>query len=58
MEKLKKGDIVKLISGGPEMVVEEVGENGEVNCQWFSGSKLQDGIIQSTSLKKVEKKDE
>ena len=54
-----KGDIVQLKSGGPKMTVEEVTlksmvETEIVKCQWFSGSKLQDGWFNPDSLLKVE----
>jgi uncharacterized protein YodC (DUF2158 family) len=50
------GEIVKLRSGGPRMTVKEVFApdvddilrrkgSYEYRCQWFAGSKLQDGIF-------------
>ena len=61
--KFATGDIVQLKSGGPQMTVEEVSEDyiaGEefVQCQWFSGSKLQDGWFRPESLAKIEESDE
>jgi uncharacterized protein YodC (DUF2158 family) len=55
------GDIVKLKSGGPPMTVKEVFEPDaddilrrkntyEYRCQWFAGSKLQDGIFTEEGL--------
>jgi uncharacterized protein YodC (DUF2158 family) len=36
--KCKPGQLVMLKSGGPEMTVESVGENGVV-CIWFDGKR-------------------
>lgn len=51
--KFKKGDIVKLKSGGPKMTVDDpmsaIG-GGTVECQWFAGSKLQQGYFDPESL--------
>lgn len=43
--KYKPGDVVQLVSGGPNMTVEEVHKkisgdfNGTYRCTWFSGQK-------------------
>lgn len=33
--KFKIGDVVVLKSGGPEMTVENIDEQGNVTCTWF-----------------------
>jgi uncharacterized protein YodC (DUF2158 family) len=41
--KLQVGDIVKLLSGGPNMTVQNTSEDedGEMAfCKWFEGSKI------------------
>lgn len=48
------GDIVQLKSGGPKMTVKGDHHDGEVHCQWFSGSKLSDGWFPGDSIQKVE----
>jgi len=54
MEKFNEGDVVQLKSGGPKMTAKKILGDGDVFCQWFSGSKLQDGYFQPHSLIKVE----
>ena len=59
MAKFKKGDVVKLKSGGPQMTVQNVGdfsmqgggENG-VYCVWFekNGTKKQEGYFDEDVL--------
>ena len=54
-QELKIGDVVKLKSGGSVMTVNSIEENGEINCQWFSGdklNKLEDGYFPPNSLEK------
>ncbi len=53
-EKYKIGDIVQLKSGGPKMTVKGDHSDGEIHCQWFSGSKLSDGWFPAESVQKVE----
>jgi uncharacterized protein YodC (DUF2158 family) len=55
MSEFKQGDIVQLNSGGPKMTVAGFHKDGSVFCQWFAGSKLQDGYFQKISLKPVKK---
>jgi uncharacterized protein YodC (DUF2158 family) len=38
MPVLNKHDIVKLVTGGPDMVVENLTEDGAL-CTWFDGAK-------------------
>ena len=54
------GTIVKLKSGGPDMTVQEVcvnyntkKPNGDVDCQWFAGKKLERGHFPIASLELV-----
>ena len=35
--KFKVGDVVQLKSGGPEMTIEGIGDEGWADCVWFSG---------------------
>jgi len=60
MQEFKVGDIVRLISGGPEMTVAVVKAQhvipsylGRVSCQWFGGKKLEQGYFPAESLVKV-----
>ncbi len=56
--KYEVGDIVQLKSGGPQMTVKKITDkfmdDEPINCQWFSGSKLQDGWFNAESLVKIE----
>lgn len=61
-QTLAVGQIVRLISGGPDMTVqrETVGsEPGQrrYSCQWFAGKKLEQGIFSLETLKVVEPKE-
>ncbi len=50
-----KGDIVQLKSGGPKMTVSNPeAYMGTVECQWFSGSKLNEGRFPPDVLKPAE----
>lgn len=56
MPEFKKGDLVNLKSGGPKMVVSDVGdysphgsEDG-VNCVWFDGSKSSEKVFDAATL--------
>jgi len=56
MAEIKAGDVVQLKSGGPEMTVNFVENDGggEVAaCSWFIKDKRQDGRFAVTSLKLV-----
>ncbi|MFM0695632.1 DUF2158 domain-containing protein [Paraburkholderia graminis] len=54
-QKFKRGDIVQLKSGGPEMTVNDVPDeyNYHYHCQWFAGKKLESGNFPADSLKAV-----
>lgn len=54
VQQFTKGDTVELKSGGPRMTVEDVLLGVGIRCQWFAGSKLQDGMFPPESLKKPE----
>ena len=59
MEEFKEGDLVRLKSGGPTMTVKTKGGfEDDLICQWFSGSKLQNGYFIPSSLIKAEETDE
>jgi uncharacterized protein YodC (DUF2158 family) len=60
----KVGDIVRLKSGGPDMVVRRVCvgyssdlPNGDYDCQWFAGKKLDKGTFPFESLVEVQTED-
>ncbi|MBW0436017.1 DUF2158 domain-containing protein [Leptospira yasudae] len=65
---LKVGDKVQLISGGPEMTINDIGDydnfnvNGvpyepeikdDVTCQWFDGQELKSGTFKIATLQKI-----
>lgn len=64
--KYKVGDLVKLKSGSPKMTVEQVsevvpgltGDQSNIECQWFSGTKLQSGWFNPQSLEPADAKDD
>lgn len=59
-EKFKKGDVVRLKSGGPHMAVDSYegrGESRVVYCKWFDEQKLTDGVFEEATLELVEKDD-
>lgn len=51
-EGFKPGDLVRLKSGGPVMSVKtaKTGFDGYVDCQWFSGKKLESGRFNTETL--------
>jgi uncharacterized protein YodC (DUF2158 family) len=49
-KQFPKGATVKLISGGPIMVVKGFSLDGEIHCQWFSGKKLEQGFFAPETL--------
>jgi uncharacterized protein YodC (DUF2158 family) len=54
MDKFKAGDLVRLKSGGPVMVVETVWEPLEYECQWFNDGALCKGRFMDDVLEAVE----
>lgn len=50
----KEGDVVELKSHGPTMTISDITETMEgrkfYHCQWFTGSKLQDGYFLKEAL--------
>jgi uncharacterized protein YodC (DUF2158 family) len=48
----KTGEIVQLKSGGPKMTVAGT-VGGRIACQWFAGSKLEQGVFQIDTLVKA-----
>lgn len=59
MDKLEKGTLVELNSGGPKMIVVKIDQEAEslkdsICCHWFSGSKFQSGLFHPLSLTIVE----
>lgn len=58
--KFKKGQIVKLKSGGPDMTIRAVlasEESNEYYCSWFAGKKLEDGRFSEETIELVSPKD-
>ena len=49
-QKIKKGDVVELKSGGPDMTVDYCGENLS-DCSWFVEGQLKQASFQISSLK-------
>ena len=51
MSKFKEGSVIQLKSGGPKMTVSEITPTGEhYRCQWFTGSKLEEGYFPEEAL--------
>lgn len=63
LPKFEIGNVVKLVSGGPDMTihvqVKSIGDRREFNglykAQWFAGKKLETGTFAEETLEKVEK---
>lgn len=51
MPQLKKGDVVRLKSGGPLMTIQECEEEGRYFCVWFSGDEPKYGTFSGEQLK-------
>lgn len=61
MANLNVGDVVRIKSGGPNMTIELLGtgsNSNECKCQWFVGSKLQDGWFDINTLVIVDEEEE
>jgi uncharacterized protein YodC (DUF2158 family) len=51
LEQFPKGTMVRLISGGPNMTVNDYHDfDGSVTCVWFSGKKLERGNFARETL--------
>jgi uncharacterized protein YodC (DUF2158 family) len=48
-KEFKKGNVVKVIAGGPDMTVENV-DRGRVYCVWFVGAELYRDVFESEVL--------
>lgn len=58
----KFGDIVKLKSGGPDMVLQSENANSRTGkitytCQWFAGKKLEHGMFTPACLEHKQPED-
>jgi uncharacterized protein YodC (DUF2158 family) len=61
--EFKKGDVVKLKSGGPLMTIDDIGDyspfgvNGtdQAKCIWFEKTKMIEGIFALETLEVVNK---
>lgn len=42
---MKQGDVVRLKTGGPAMVINATHENGLVTCVWFVGNDLRSCVV-------------
>ena len=58
MAEFKVGDIVRLKSGGPKMTVEILLGDGELKCQWFDGSELQEARFDPDVVLLVEEEEQ
>ena len=56
--KFKRGDIVKVRAGGPDMTVEDLLSGSGYRCYWFVGKKLERGHFNEEGLVKGEAGDE
>jgi len=50
---MKKGDLVRLKSGGPDMVVSGTHWAGDFICTWFDGCKKVTGVFDAAELERV-----
>jgi uncharacterized protein YodC (DUF2158 family) len=53
-KKIKRGDTVRLKSGGPIMTVGGAEMGGAYECSWFAGSDLKRGTFYAEQLDPVE----
>ena len=52
VERFEPGDVVRLRSGGPPMVVRAVSRD-TAYCQWFAGLELRQGTFLFSSLRNI-----
>ena len=59
MAEFKKGDLVRIKSGGPTMTIADVrtpntsfGDDGSqrYTCEWFAGAKIQESVFDEAVL--------
>lgn len=55
--KFKTGDQVQLISGGPNMTVNQAHDNGQVSCAWFVKQDMKTGTFFQDALRTYEEDD-
>jgi uncharacterized protein YodC (DUF2158 family) len=66
MERFLQGDMVRLKSGGPEMIITALGIYSgwtmwcadTVSCRWFEGEKQQETVFDVALLEKVSSRGE
>ncbi len=62
MSGFKAGSVVRLRSGGPKMTCTQDSdpdnEEAFAHCQWFAGSKLEEGFFPPRSIVTVDENDE
>lgn len=51
MADFKKGDTVRVKSGGPLMTVAELGPEDGVKCVWFDGKHREEDVFDAAVLK-------
>jgi uncharacterized protein YodC (DUF2158 family) len=60
MSDIKKGDLVKLKSGGPVMTVQEIddytmkGSKDDASCVWFDGTEPKEKVFELSTLIRYE----
>lgn len=52
VERFEAGDVVRLRSGGPPMVVRAISRD-TAYCQWFAGLELRQGTFLFSSLRNI-----
>ena len=53
-EEFKKGDVVRLKSGGPRMTISSVEDDGRFFCLWFDGNDQKQKIFDGAVLMRME----
>ncbi len=57
METFNLGDVVRLKSGSPDMVIENIMEGGRVTCVWLNDKQSQEvGSFNTYTLEQVKAK--
>ncbi len=50
MANLKNGDVVYLKSGGPQMTIQEIRDDGIALCVWFDGKQKFENVFKLDNL--------